>query len=407
MSVLKSTPPIAAEPLPSASRKQQRTLVGMAPAQVHPDTRGEQLVAAPAMLTAGRSTHYTGAEVSPSSRPFSAQSGRARAVPSKKLPVPATIGTGSSSRFPSGMPRLPGATSSLRIVTPASSKSDQGSMSPFAQTVAAGRTEALGAQIAEVLATAPVEPSTLTTTSAEVSTLEPMVVPDFDSTPIETVDVPEAPTPDDLRAAWLPSLVGRLRAPTRWQRKTWLGAWLVLTGALAVLVLKLPANGDRSTLRSKTEATSALAARPVEPTPPGPVDTARPVQALAAPTSAQPTPNANPIESALAERTLQDLQRRGLGFLTIHSTSPYASIYLGLRRYGRVDEKLLLRCGERFVAIGLPRRANGREPIWLAPGKMIDVPCGASLDVRMNPRRLRPRTPRHNNRQSLPTRAHR
>jgi len=143
--------------------------------------------------------------------------------------------------------------------------------------------------------------------------------------------------------------------------------------------------------------------------PSPPLDLPSSVQVLA-PQPALVYPVAAPVAASseppsAEESTSLDLRRRGLGFLTIHSTGSYASVYLGVKKYGRVDEKLLVRCGERFVAIGLPR-GNGREPTWLASGKTIDVPCGGSLDVRMNPRRLRPRTRRHNQ-HSVPSRPHR
>jgi hypothetical protein len=103
----------------------------------------------------------------------------------------------------------------------------------------------------------------------------------------------------------------------------------------------------------------------------------------------------------------QDLRRRGLGYLTVHSTSPYAGVYLGSRKYGRIDQKLLVRCGERFLAIGLGRHGNGKDPVWLAPGKTIEVPCGGSLDVSMNARRLRPKRLHEGRGHGLPSRSHR
>jgi hypothetical protein len=296
------------------------------------------------------------------------------------------------------MPRLPGST--LRILAPVSSKNDHGKKLAFAETVDAGQTEALGAQIAETLSTSP---------PAEPSTLEPIVVPEIDATPIEldatpielnstplafnappleSLHVPDTTTPDDSRDSWRPSLVGRLRAPTRWRSKTWIGVWVLLTGALAVLILKPPAKrNDTAQSSKKVEATSALAARPVEPTPRPPVDAVQPMPAVApppAPTSVPPVP-------------------ASMGYLTVHSRSPYAVVYVGLRRSGHVDQKLPVRCGERFVAIGLPR-GIGREPIWLAPGTTIDVPCDGSLDVTMNPRRLRPKRHHHENRHVTPNR---
>jgi hypothetical protein len=337
------------------------------------------------------------------------------------------------------MPKLSGSTPSLRIVTPPSSKNEHAGRLAFAQTMAAGQAEALGVQIAHALANPPAEvtpapeeeitvamvPGQAAALAAvpppEVSTLEPIIVPDIESirievestpmevasmpiatTPIEVASsptqplyVPETTTQDDSLDNWRPSLIGRLRSPTRWRSKTWIATWVILTGTLALLVLKPPPKRNETATSPKVDAKSALAARPVEATPPAPVDTARPVQALAplpAPTSAPAVPAAAPAS---------------MGYLTVHSTSPYAGVYLGSRKYGRIDQKLLVRCGERFVAIGLPRHGNGREPIWLAPGKTIDVPCGGSLDMKMNPRRLRPKKQHQDNRHGVPNRPHR
>jgi hypothetical protein len=83
------------------------------------------------------------------------------------------------------------------------------------------------------------------------------------------------------------------------------------------------------------------------------------------------------------------LKKRHLGHLTVHSVAPYAKVYLMFTRFGRVEETLSVPCGQRFVAIGLPPRPGKTEPIWLAPGQSMFIPCGGSLTVTMNPRRIR------------------
>jgi hypothetical protein len=83
------------------------------------------------------------------------------------------------------------------------------------------------------------------------------------------------------------------------------------------------------------------------------------------------------------------LKKRHLGHLTVHSYASYARVYLMFTKYGRVEEKLTVPCGQRFIAIGLPPRGGQREPIWLAPGTSIFVPCGGSLTMTLNPRRVR------------------
>ncbi len=78
----------------------------------------------------------------------------------------------------------------------------------------------------------------------------------------------------------------------------------------------------------------------------------------------------------------------GYGHLTVHSSNPSATVYVMLKKYGLVEQKLLVPCAQRFVSIGFPAR-NQKEPVWLAPGKMIQIPCGQSTEVTMNPRTLR------------------
>ena len=46
-----------------------------------------------------------------------------------------------------------------------------------------------------------------------------------------------------------------------------------------------------------------------------------------------------------------------------------------------------MRCGKRFVGIGVPARVTSK-PTWLAPGKTMVIPCGAALETTMNPRAL-------------------
>jgi hypothetical protein len=83
------------------------------------------------------------------------------------------------------------------------------------------------------------------------------------------------------------------------------------------------------------------------------------------------------------------LKKRHLGHLTVHSVAPYAKVYMMNNKLGRVDERLTVVCGQRFIAIGVPPRGGRSEPVWLAPGKSMNIPCGGSLTVTMNPRRVR------------------
>jgi hypothetical protein len=82
------------------------------------------------------------------------------------------------------------------------------------------------------------------------------------------------------------------------------------------------------------------------------------------------------------------LASRGFGHLTVNSLAGYANVYVMFAQYGKIEQRLTVPCGTRFIAIGVP--AMGRhEPIWLAPGKKVFVPCGGSYEVTLNPRPLR------------------
>jgi hypothetical protein len=78
----------------------------------------------------------------------------------------------------------------------------------------------------------------------------------------------------------------------------------------------------------------------------------------------------------------------GYGYITVHSLAGYASVYVMFARYGKVERQLSVPCGRRFVSVGVPAPGR-REPVWLAPGKKLMVPCGGALEVTMNPRALR------------------
>ena len=76
---------------------------------------------------------------------------------------------------------------------------------------------------------------------------------------------------------------------------------------------------------------------------------------------------------------------KGFGFVTVHSSIGYAWVYVQLFRYGKVERRLTVRCGKRFLSLGNPRPGGG-EPIWYAPSRTIDVPCGGAIEVTMMPK---------------------
>jgi hypothetical protein len=76
---------------------------------------------------------------------------------------------------------------------------------------------------------------------------------------------------------------------------------------------------------------------------------------------------------------------KGFGYLTVHSSISYAFVYVHLARYGKVEKRLTVRCGKRFLSLGLPKAAGG-EPTWYAPSRTVDIPCGKELEVTMMPK---------------------
>jgi hypothetical protein len=204
--------------------------------------------------------------------------------------------------------------------------------------------------------------------------------------PLESFDTPHPTTRTVLTgASRLSSLASRLRAPTRWHKRTWIRVWVVLMAGLVVLIARL--SWKRASIASKTQVQMAVvpAAAPAK----GPLQ--EPVEPAPSPSAfgavGEPAPVAPELPST--EGTFsEDLMRRGLGFVTVHSAEPHANVYVMFRRYGAVEEKLMIPCGKRFIGIGLPAR-DRQEPTWLAPGKLTNIPCGGSVEMTMNPRRLR------------------
>jgi hypothetical protein len=76
---------------------------------------------------------------------------------------------------------------------------------------------------------------------------------------------------------------------------------------------------------------------------------------------------------------------KGFGYLTVHSSLGYAFVYVQLVQYGHVEHRLTVRCGKRFLSLGNPKPAGG-EPIWFAPSRTVDIPCGRAVEITMMPK---------------------
>jgi serine/threonine protein kinase len=188
------------------------------------------------------------------------------------------------------------------------------------------------------------------------------------------------------------SLVRRLHAPTPWRRNSWIAAWVGLTLCLVTLAAKLSLprtpRPSFSAIRNTVGETFGAPATPsFRAEAPPPVEAPTPP---AASTVALVEPASNAEAPALEVDSLSTLPALapGFGLLTVHSTASHASVYVDQKLSGSPEEKLSVRCGKRFVSIGIPARLNAK-PTWLAPGKMMVIPCGAALETTMNTRALR------------------
>jgi hypothetical protein len=209
-------------------------------------------------------------------------------------------------------------------------------------------------------------------------------------------------------AAWTPSsILQRLRAPSQWQPNTRLATYIGVPLALASLVATLAiARSPQASKNAGAAATTvALAdvhstALPIPATPSNQKSdppAQEPRVAVAPPAPPRPAPAvpsakvaaSAPVAPSASDEFSMALKKRHLGHLTVHSRASYALVYLMFTKFGKVEEKLTVPCGQRFIAIGLPSRTGRREPVWLAPGTSVFVPCGGSITMTMNPRRVR------------------
>jgi hypothetical protein len=161
--------------------------------------------------------------------------------------------------------------------------------------------------------------------------------------------------------------------------------------ALALLIGKL-FSGHSSRSKESSPSTVSPTVAELPAVPPQPVERPQTVERpreLKAPTIPSAEPPSSDSDSPPANDEPSDaLLQRGVGYLTVHSSTPHASVYMMFTRLGPVEERLIIPCGKRFIGVGRPVR-DRKEPVLLAPGKMIEIPCGGSLEVTMNPRMLR------------------
>jgi eukaryotic-like serine/threonine-protein kinase len=189
------------------------------------------------------------------------------------------------------------------------------------------------------------------------------------------------------------------RLPRRQRRAVWVGA----IGSLVLFLLLAMGRPPAPAAAIAGSVPSALPARPdpvaapaaLAATTPAPTAIAPAAlnaqQVLAVPPGMSPAPldpASSPPPAATLPVTAGDYNKTKFGFLTIHSTVPQGFVYVHLIRYGKVEDRLIVPCGKRFVSIGIPNFQK-REPTWLAPSQFINVPCGGSVEATILPRKLR------------------
>ncbi len=224
------------------------------------------------------------------------------------------------------------------------------------------------------------------------------------SAELERPESERATIPGEVpNAAWTPSsILQRLRAPSQWQPNTRLVP-LALASLVATLAIARSPHASKNA--GAAAPTVALAdvhstALPIPATPSNQKSdppAQEPPVAVAPPAPQRPAPAvpsakvaaSAPVAPSASDGFSMALKKRHLGHLTVHSNASYARVYLMFTKYGKVEEKLTVPCGQRFIAIGLPSRTGRREPVWLAPGTSVFVPCGGSITMTMNPRRVR------------------
>jgi hypothetical protein len=231
----------------------------------------------------------------------------------------------------------------------------------------------------------PVKTTPASSAQAGPPRLPAVVVPPIPKMPLvseapeSSPSVSDAPESGNVWMSFLQrsSLVTRLQDQAPWRRYA-LVAGTGLTLALVGLIAKRSFSRDPAASVAAAPLTPEVAL----PVPlPDPAAEKPPEPEPAAEPSAIPVPSAEPPP---ADEFSEDLKQRKLGYLTIHSSDPRANVYVNLKRRGMIDEKLTVRCGDRFVSIGVPLPPTG-VPMWLAPGKNMVVPCGGQLEMTMDP----------------------
>jgi serine/threonine protein kinase len=209
-----------------------------------------------------------------------------------------------------------------------------------------------------------------------------------------------------VRLAPLASRVLAVDALLRQHRRASLG----VAGGMVVALLLTVAHalsGARRDGAADPPRTAALEARtlvvPGAPPPPTyssaaateivaplaiPATTRAAARAGTSPPYKTPTPLApDQVEHAVPVAAAKSaaLPPKGFGYLTVHSSIGYAYVYVQLFRYGHVERRLTVRCGKRFLSLGVPK-PSGREPTWFAPSQTVDIPCGGAIEIAMMPK---------------------
>jgi len=203
---------------------------------------------------------------------------------------------------------------------------------------------------------------------------------------VASIDAPGTVSHNVSRSAspWS-SMIHRLRTPTRWRRSLWLATWIALGMPLAAMIYRLSTERSPISSKSSVQAATGIHLAPAQMPPVAPSSVLANPQALP---SAALEPSAKAPPTSSSSGSPDALPGPGFGYLTVHSSSESAVVYVTLKKYGATEEKLVVPCGQQFVSIGIPGQ-DRKEPTWLANTRTVQVRCGHLVEVTINGRSLK------------------
>jgi eukaryotic-like serine/threonine-protein kinase len=165
------------------------------------------------------------------------------------------------------------------------------------------------------------------------------------------------------------------------------GGWLRTLVPAPPPVPATPQAAPISQAEPQAPVSAAAPASALAPPPVAPSASAAPPASAAASAIATPAASASPAPSASAHAIVPGLGPN-VGRLTVRSTASGAAVYVNMTKTGAPGIAMDVPCGRRFVSIGTPK-GKGQDPTWLAPSQNVTIPCGAAIEITMNPKPIK------------------